>query len=519
MRAILSVSDKTGLAEFGRGLSALGVELVSTGGTATALAAAGLPVVSVSDVTGFPEMMDGRVKTLHPAIHAGILARRSRPDDLAAIARHAITPVDLVVVNLYPFAKAAQNPETPFDALVEEIDIGGPSLVRAAAKNFRDVLVVVDPGDYARVLEQLGRAGGPELEFRFHLMKKAFEHTGVYDSMIAMTLKTVDFAGGAMNRPALPTRHPAPKDLRYGENPHQKAQWIPNQAPFLPPWEIHQGKELSYTNLLDLDAALRIALEFPEPVGVVIKHTNPCGVALGATLAEAYLRAREADPLSAFGGIVGLNRLLDAETARALTSTFIEAVIAPAVADEAKPILATKANLRVATADFVKLGALDNLFARDTRTFLGGLLMQDRDVVVEARAPWPHDEFPKVVTRRAPTPEEWDALRFAWRVCGHVKSNAVIFTGADRTLAVGAGQMSRVDAVKVAVMKAGGALAGSVVASDAFFPFRDGLDAVADAGATAVVQPGGSVRDAEVIAAADERGLAMVFTGTRHFRH
>ncbi len=356
MRAILSVSDKTGLAELGRGLADLGVELVSTGGTATALAAAGLPVVGVSDVTGFPEMMDGRVKTLHPAIHAGILARRSRPDDLAAIARHGITPVDLVVVNLYPFAKAAQNPDTPFDALVEEIDIGGPSLVRAAAKNFRDVLVVVDPADYPQVLDALRRPGGPDLGFRFKLMQKAFAHTGQYDSMIAVTLQTVEHANGAMTRSALPTRHPAPKDLRYGENPHQKAQWVPNQAPFLPPWEIHQGKELSYTNLLDLDAALRIALEFPEPVGVVIKHTNPCGVALGATIADAYVRAREADPLSAFGGIVGLNRTLDAETARALTSTFIEAVIAPAVADEARPILATKANLRVATADFVKLG-------------------------------------------------------------------------------------------------------------------------------------------------------------------
>ena len=350
-------------------------------------------------------------------------------------------------------------------------------------------------------------------------MQKAFAHTGQYDSMIAMTLQTVEHANGAMTRSALPTRHPAPKDLRYGENPHQKAQWVPNQAPFLPPWEIHQGKELSYTNLLDLDAALRIALEFPEPVGVVIKHTNPCGVALGATIADAYVRAREADPLSAFGGIVGLNRTLDAETARALTSTFIEAVIAPAVADEARPILATKANLRVATADFVEAGRTRPERARDTRTFLGGVLMQDRDVVAEAHEPWPHDEFPKVVTRRAPTAEEWIALRFAWRVCGHVKSNAVIFTNADRTLAVGAGQMSRVDAVKVAVMKAAGTLASSVAASDAFFPFRDGLDAVADAGATAVVQPGGSVRDAEVIAAADERGLAMVFTGRRHFRH
>jgi phosphoribosylaminoimidazolecarboxamide formyltransferase / IMP cyclohydrolase len=522
MRAILSVSDKTGLVELGRGLAALGVELISTGGTATALAAAGLPVVGVSEVTGFPEMMDGRVKTLHPAIHAGILARRSRPDDLEAIARHGITPVDLVVVNLYPFAKAAQNPDTPFDALVEEIDIGGPSLVRAAAKNFRDVLVVVDPADYSQVLEQLGRSGGPELEFRFGLMRKAFQHTGMYDSMIALTMAQVEVAGSAMRRSPLSTADGLKaKPLRYGENPHQQASWTPDLTQSLPAWTIHQGKELSYTNLLDLDAALRIALEFTEPVGVVIKHTNPCGVALGATIAEAYVRAREADPLSAFGGIVGLNRILDADAARALTSTFIEAVIAPTVAEDAKPILATKTNLRVATTDFARLAGLDSERAEsDARTFLGGTLRQDRDVVSEARLPWPQDDFPKVVTKRAPTPEEWIALRFAWRVCGHVKSNAVVFTSVDRTLAVGAGQMSRVDAVKVAVMKAAaGALSGSVAASDAFFPFRDGLDAVADAGATAIVQPGGSVRDAEVIAAADERGLAMVFTGRRHFRH
>ena len=516
MRAILSVSDKTGLSDFGNGLNRLGVELVSTGGTAKALADAGLPVRNVSDVTGFPEMMDGRVKTLHPAIHAGILARRSRPDDLEAISRHGITPVDLVVVNLYPFAKAAQNPDTAFDALVEEIDIGGPSLVRAAAKNFRDVLVVVDPADYAQVLEELARPGGVNPEFRFKLMQKAFAHTGQYDMTIAGTLQTVQYADGAMTRGPAPAPAVA-KDLRYGENPHQKASWTMSEV--LPAWHIHQGKELSYTNLLDLDAALRIALEFPEPVGVVIKHTNPCGVALGATIAEAYVRAREADPLSAFGGIVGLNRPLDVETARALTSTFIEAVIAPSVDDEAKAILATKANLRVATTDFARLEALDASLKRDVRSFLGGSLIQDRDTVTEAHAPWPQGEVPKVVTKRAPTADEWNALRFAWRVCGHVKSNAVIFTGADRTISVGAGQMSRVDAVKVAVMKAAGNLTGSVAASDAFFPFRDGLDAVADAGATAVVQPGGSVRDAEVIAAADERGVAMVFTGKRHFRH
>jgi phosphoribosylaminoimidazolecarboxamide formyltransferase/IMP cyclohydrolase len=521
MRAILSVSDKSGLVELARGLSARSVELISTGGTAKTLAAEGLPVINVSDVTGFPEMMDGRVKTLHPAVHGGILARRHRSDDLAAIEAQGIRPIDLVVVNLYPFAKAAANPDTAFDALVEEIDIGGPSLLRAAAKNFRDVLVVVDPADYPRVLEELARDGGPTLEFRFGLMQKAFEHTAQYDGMIAFTLKMVDPAGGAMARRPMPKHHGERKDLRYGENPHQKAIWQVPPAELTAPWTVHQGKELSYTNLLDLDAAARIALEFTEPAGVVIKHTNPCGVATGSSLQDAYVRAREADPLSAFGGIVGLNRALDADTAKALTSTFIEAVIAPSISDEARAILAAKPNLRVVTADFESMLKPSRFGPDDMRTFLGGLLMQERDWVVEARQPWSSSiEGLKVVTQRQPTAEEWIALRFAWRVCAHVKSNAVIFTSADRTLAVGAGQMSRVDAVKVAVMKAsGGTLNGSVAASDAFFPFRDGLDAVADAGATAVVQPGGSVRDGEVIAAADERGLAMVFTGRRHFRH
>jgi phosphoribosylaminoimidazolecarboxamide formyltransferase/IMP cyclohydrolase len=521
MRAILSVSDKAGLVELANGLAARGIELISTGGTARALSAAGVTVVNVSDVTRFPEMMDGRVKTLHPAVHGGILARRGRPDDLAALEAHGIRPIDLVVVNLYPFATAASDPATPFDALVEEIDIGGPSLVRAAAKNFRDVLVVVDPADYPRVLEELARDGGPSLEFRFGLMQKAFEHTAQYDGMIAMTLKYVDVAGGAMTRHGMPKTHGDRKALRYGENPHQKAYWLIPPSELLAPWSVHQGKELSFTNLLDLDAAARIALEFSEPAGVVIKHTNPCGVATGQRVAEAYVRAREADPLSAFGGIVGLNRGIDADTARALTSTFIEAVIAPSLSEDARAILAAKQNLRVVTADFGALLRPPRFGPEDMRSFLGGLLEQERDWVVEAREEWPGQGLSlKVVTARQPSAEEWVALRFAWRVCAHVKSNAVIFTGADRTLAIGAGQMSRVDAVKVAVMKAaGGSLEGSVAASDAFFPFRDGLDAVADAGATAVVQPGGSVRDAEVIAAADERGLSMVFTGRRHFRH
>jgi len=520
MRAILSVSDKDGLVDFARGLAGLGVELISTGGTAKAIAAAGLPVVNVSDITGFPEMMDGRVKTLHPAMFAGILARRNRADDLAAIGAQGIKPVDLVVVNLYPFFAAAANPETPFDELVEQIDIGGPSLLRAAGKNFRDVMVVVDPGDYPKVLAEIARPGGPSIEFKFRLMKKAFAHTAEFDSLISQTLESIAFhendfvrGGGVLSTSS--AVEVESKKLRYGENPHQGAGWTPF-PPQMANWQVHQGKELSYTNLLDLDAALRIALEFTEPAATVIKHTNPCGTATGTSISEAYVRAREADPLSAFGGIVGLNREIDAEAATAITSTFIEAVMAPSIADAAREILAKKTNLRVLTTDF---DTVRRDQYQETRSILGGLLHQEADRVTEAAQPWPDRDMPKVVTKRQPTPDEWTALRFAWRVCAHVKSNAVIFTAADRTLAIGAGQMSRVDAVKVAVMKAGGSLKGSVAASDAFFPFRDGLDALAAAGATAVVQPGGSVRDAEVIAAADEHGLTMVFTGRRHFRH
>jgi phosphoribosylaminoimidazolecarboxamide formyltransferase/IMP cyclohydrolase len=532
MRALLSVSDKTGLVPFAAGLARLGWELVSTGGTAKALQKEGLAVIGVSEVTGFPEMMDGRVKTLHPKVHGGILARRSRPDDLAALDAHGIRPIDMVVVNLYPFAAAAARPDLPFDDLIEEIDIGGPSMVRAAAKNFRDVLVVVEPRDYERVLAALS-AGSPQdvpLPLRFDLARRAIAHTAAYDSIIAATLDEVrvDAAGAfRRERPAagaagdlLPAVwSPAlekVRDLRYGENPHQQAAWYRESAAGFGGAVVHQGKELSFTNLLDLDAAARIVREFDEPAAAVIKHTNPCGAASAAGIADAYVAARDADALSAFGGIVGLNRPIDLATARALASTFIEAVVAPAIdADpQVRAALASKPNMRVVTASF---DAVTD--ARDVRTILGAWLVQAPDRVSEAHAAWPGEAGPRVVTRRAPTPEEWGALRFAWRVCAHVKSNTVIFTGADRTLAVGAGQMSRVDAVRAAVMKGGDALRGSVVASDAFFPFRDGLDAVAAAGATAVVQPGGSMRDAEVIAAADEHGLAMVFTGRRHFRH
>ena len=534
-RALLSVSDKSGIVDLAHGLAARGFELVSTGGTARTLEAAGLAVTSVAEVTGFPEMMDGRVKTLHPHIHGGILARRDHPDDLHAIAQLGIVSIDVVVVNLYPFRDTAKRSDVTFGELVEQIDIGGPSLVRAAAKNFRDVLVVVNPDEYGAVLKAIDE--GPTREFRYRLMVEAFAHTAEYDGTIAATMLRANetLSGVARDatesyyRPTLEFGDRADlmltkiRDLRYGENPHQQAAWY---APAGDAWgfgraTVVQGRELSYTNLLDLDAAARIALEFDEPAAVVVKHTNPCGVASGSSAADAYVRAREADSVAAYGGIVALNRAIDVAAAAAIVATFIEAVVAPSIEPAAREVLARKANMRVVTADLI--GALDA--GVEMRSILGAMLLQQRDRVAEARTPWSAGAVPddiRVVTKRQPTAAEWDALRFAWRVCAHVKSNAVIFTDATRTLAIGAGQMSRVDAVHVAVMKAQAAsrsLAGSAVASDAFFPFRDGLDAAAQAGATAVVQPGGSMRDAEVIAAADEHGLAMVVTGRRHFRH
>jgi phosphoribosylaminoimidazolecarboxamide formyltransferase/IMP cyclohydrolase len=533
-RALLSVSDKTGIADLGRGLVARGFTLVSTGGTARALTEAGLPVTSVSEVTGFPEMMDGRVKTLHPAVHGGILVRRDHPDDLQVVARLGIQPIDVVVVNLYPFVETAKREGVEFDALIEQVDIGGPSMVRAAAKSFRDVLVVVDPGDYSRLLAAIDE--GPGLAFRYELMCKAFAHTAAYDTAIAVSLAAIALDGDRFERrppsgalgPRMDVSLEKIRDLRYGENPHQRAAWYRrtdgasgpgHDAVALGRATMIQGKELSYTNLLDLDTAARLVFEFGEPAAAVIKHANPCGAATGETAADAYVRAREADPAAAYGGIVGLNRAIDLATAEAIVQTFIEAVIAPAVDEPAREVLASKKNMRVITADFgaVESGELEY------RSLVGAVLVQERDRVTEARERWAADSLPpgfRVATRRRPTAGEWDALRFAWRVCAHVKSNAVVFTDAHRTLAIGAGQTSRVDAVRVGVMKAGTAsLSGSVAASDAFFPFRDGLDAVARAGATAVVHPGGSLRDEEVIASADEHGLAMVFTGRRHFRH
>jgi phosphoribosylaminoimidazolecarboxamide formyltransferase/IMP cyclohydrolase len=525
-RALISVSDKTGLATLARGLTRRGYELISTGGTAGALTAAGLTVLSVSDVTGFPEMLDGRIKTLHPLVHGGILAQRSRADHLEAAARHGIGLIDLVVVNLYPFTQVAGRADASVDALVEEIDIGGPALLRAAAKNFQDVLVVVSPADYDALLEQLDRTAGPAPAFRLELARKAFAHTSAYDAAIAGTFSGVSAEGASFVR-SPSAGHAASlslavgkvRDLRYGENPHQTAAWYAGGTDGFGAAVVLQGRELSYTNLLDLDSAARLVLEFGEPAAALVKHTNPCGVATGASAADAYVRAREADAMSAFGAAVALNRAIDAETARALVATKIDAVVAPSVDTEALGILATRELMRVVAAPLKP-----DPGGQEIRSILGAVLVQSRDRVVEAAIAWPAGDV-HVVTVRQPTPDEWRALRFAWRICAHVKSNAVVFTTADRTVAIGAGQMSRVDAVHVARMKAGAdgsggsPLTGVVAASDAFFPFRDGLDAVAGAGATAVVQPGGSVRDAEVIAAANEHGLAMVFTGRRHFRH
>ena len=533
MRALLSVSDKADLVDFARALAARGYELVSTGGTARALAEAGLTVTAVATVTGFPEMMDGRVKTLHPAVHGGILARRDRPDDLQAIEAQGIRPIDVVVVNLYPFARAASDPNTTVEALIEEIDIGGPTLVRAAAKNFRHVVVVVDPADYQATMKQLDRPDGPSVDYRLSMACKAFAHTRSYDDTIAGELSSVEVTAGRLSRGAPPAEEMVPETLvlkvrrqrllRYGENPHQTAALYADGAVGFGGAQVVQGKELSFTNLLDLDAAARLIGEFEEPAAVVVKHMNPCGVATAASLSEAYVMAREVDSLSAFGGIVGVNRAIDRDTAVAITSTFIEAVVAPDADAEARSVFARKKNLRLVLADCTPTGP-DLRMTREVRSILGAVLVQEYDRVTEGTAPWggnvdDSDSVLRVVTARHPTEEEWAALRLAWRVCAHVKSNAVVFAAPDRLAAIGAGQTSRVDAVKVATMKATTGLSGTAAASDAFFPFRDGLDAIAAAGATAVAQPGGSVRDEEVIGAANEHDIAMVFTGRRHFRH
>lgn len=526
-RALLSVTDKGGLVDFARPLAALGVDLVSTGGTARTLREAGLPVRDISDLTGFPEMLDGRVKTLHPKVHGGILHIRENPGHQASIAEHAIEPIDMVVVNLYAFEATAARPNVRVHELIENIDIGGPSMLRSAAKNFEDVAVVTTPADYAALTEELiANAGSLSRDTRWRLAKAAFAATAAYDTAIAASLDAL--VSGEPNAPAIPATdrlpsairlsYPLLSPLRYGENPHQRAAlYADGSGKGIAAARQLQGKELSYNNLVDLDACWELAGEFPaEDLAAVaiIKHTNPCGAATGATVLEAYTRALAADPVSAFGAVIGVNREVDAAAAEEIAKLFVEAIVAPSFTPEALARFAQKKNLRLLVIAPAPTGYA-------LKQVSGGLLLQDADTHVLTPAAL------TVPTSRQPSPAELDALLFAWKICKHVKSNAIVYARATsgstrtfgQTVGIGAGQMSRVDAARFGAAKAILPLASSVAASDAFFPFPDGLEVVAAAGATAVIQPGGSVRDPEVIAAADRLGLAMAFTGIRHFRH
>lgn len=514
-QALISVYDKTGLLDFARGLHELGIGLLSTGGTARQLGESGLPVTEVGDYTGFPEMMAGRLKTLHPRVHGGILGRRGTDDEAMAV--QDIPRIDLVVVNLYPFQATIARPECTREEAIENIDIGGPTLLRAAAKNHRDVVVVVSPADYGEILDRLQRGAAFSEADRLALAFKAFAHTADYDAAVANYLE-----GRGSGSEGFPARYTIQagrrSELRYGENPHQAAALYAvdgDPGPCLADAEVIQGKALSYNNLADAASALECVAEWTEPACVIVKHGNPCGVALGQSLLAAYERAYATDPTSAFGGILAFNQALDRETAAAIAGgPFAEVVLAPAVDAGARAELVAKPNLRLLAFGPLEMHG-DGGYDQWLR-IRGGLLVQDADVAVDDPASF------RVVTQRAPTPEEWQDLGFAWAVVKHVRSNAIVYARGGQTLGVGAGQMSRVDSARIAHLKAadqGHALAGAVVASDAFFPFRDGVDTAAAAGARAVIQPGGARRDAEVIAAADAQGLAMVLTGRRHFRH
>jgi phosphoribosylaminoimidazolecarboxamide formyltransferase / IMP cyclohydrolase len=513
-RAILSVTDKTGLVDFARQLEGMGVELISTGGTAKLLRESGIRVQDVSDLTGFPEMLDGRVKTLHPKVHGGILHRRENPAHRTAVAEHGIQPIDMVVVNLYAFEKTAARPGVLFEELVENIDIGGPSMIRSAAKNFQDVAVVTSPSDYQALAQEMANSNG-ELSSatRWRLAQKAFATTAAYDSAIASTLERVNSNGHFELRPAsgfpgtLRMSFEKVMDLRYGENPHQKAaMYSDGSGSGVANGRQLQGKELSYNNIVDLQAAWDLAQEFEEPVVAIIKHTNPCGTATGKTLLEAYKKALECDPVSAFGGVIGVNRVIDGAAAEEMAKLFLEVIAAPGFDDDAKSKFAAKKNLRL-----VEVVPSDQKWT--LKNVSGGMLVQDADIrpLIESDL--------KVVSKRPPTEEEKRALLFGWKVCKHVKSNAILYVRDGQTVGVGAGQMSRVDSCKIGAMKAQLPLKGTVAASDAFFPFPDGVEEIAKAGSTAIIQPGGSVRDQEVIEAADRHGMAMIFTGVRHFRH
>ena len=514
-RALISVSDKEGVVELARALVGLGVSILSTGGTARLLEKEGVPVTEVSRHTGFPEMLDGRVKTLHPKIHGGLLARRDIAAHMAAIRAAGIEPIDLLVVNLYPFQATVADPDCRLEDAIENIDIGGPTMLRAAAKNYGGVAVLVDPADYAPVLEEIRASGAVSAATRLALAKKVFAHTAAYDGAIANYLFSLGPDGKRREYPdVLNLQFRKLQDMRYGENPHQSAAFYRDEKPAaggLVDYRQLQGKELSYNNVADADAAWECVKGFAEPACVIIKHANPCGAAVGESLLAAYQKAFKTDPVSAFGGIIAFNRALDRAAAEAVGKQFAEVIIAPRVEPEARELLAAKQNLRV-----LEVPLAHDVQPHDFKRVGGGLLVQSPDAGRIERADL------KLVSKKAPTEAQLADLLFAWRVAKYVKSNAIVFCADGMTLGVGAGQMSRVDSARIASVKAQNAgltLAGSVVASDAFFPFRDGLDVVADAGAVAVIQPGGSVRDDEVIAAADERGVAMVFTGIRHFRH
>ena len=505
MRVLISVTDKTGVSEFARGLAKLGAELISTGGTARLLRDAGIPVRDVSEVTGFPEMLDGRVKTMHPKITGAILAVRENPGHVAALREHGIEPIDMVVVNLYQFEKIAARTDATLEELIENIDIGGPTMIRSAAKNWQDVAIVTSPADYKPILDELCTGGRLSRDTKWRLAKQAFQTTADYDRAISARLAQVGAAPEVL--PAvLDIRAPRRMSLRYGENPHQQAALYAAGTDGIAGAAQLHGKELSYNNLVDLDAAWQLVCEFSGPAAAVIKHTNPAGCAEQLSLAEAYRKALECDPVSAFGGVIGLNREVDEESAAEMAKLFVEAIAAPAYSPAALKILEAKKNLRLVRV----AGGADPLVVK---SISGGYLAQTADRATFDRSTC------AVKTRREPTAEEWDALGFGWKVVKHVKSNAIVYARPGQIAAVGAGQMSRVDSVKIGAMKAHLPLAGTAVASDAFFPFPDGLEEAAKFGATAFIQPGGSVKDPDVIAAADRLGLAMVFTGVRHFRH
>jgi phosphoribosylaminoimidazolecarboxamide formyltransferase/IMP cyclohydrolase len=504
-RVLISVTDKTGILDFARALAGLGAELISTGGTARLIRESGIAVRDVSDVTGFPEMLDGRVKTLHPKIHGGILAIRGNAGHERALAEHAIAPIDMVVVNLYRFEEAAARPDASLEDLIENIDIGGPATIRSAAKNHRDVAVVVSPADYDAILTELrANDGALSAETHWRLAKKAFRTTADYDAAISARLEQVDSEGPLPLD--LNLRAPKLMDLRYGENPHQQAALYGRPGAGIAGGEKLHGKELSYNNLVDLDAAYQLAVEFSAPAVAIVKHTNPCGCAEQDSLAAAYRKALECDPVSAYGGVIGVNRAVDEETAREIAKLFVEAIAAPDYSPEALAILTARKNLRL-----MRVHAGDDRLV--VKSISGGYLAQtaDRATLERSQA--------VVKSQRQPSEEEWKALEFGWKVAKHVKSNAIVYARAGQVVGVGAGQMSRVDSARFGAMKAILPLAGTAVASDAFFPFADGVEEAAKHGATAFIEPGGSMRDADVIAAADRLGVAMVFTGVRHFRH